>query len=315
MTRRLFLQYGITATAMAQQPERAAPDEFDDHGGVVIERAQTGKPHQGKVLVAIQPHSDDIPIFAAGTAFKLMDEGYTGYMIRVTNDDMAGPGGIAETVTANERDSFAVARVMGMKRVFDLNYNNHMMDNISKSELRARLIFLFRLVRADTIITYDPWGAYEENPDHYVTSQCVEAAAWMAGGSKDYPEHFAAGLTPKGVREKYYFARFQQRVNRVVDIASSVERKVDANLENAAQGPAGRNGVKLRDRLSREGKKLTLLDGDDRTANRNYIRQFVLSRDRATGKKYGLEYAEQFHYIGPPENEVEDYLEKNVVPK
>lgn len=307
------MQYGITATALAQQPLRPAPDAFDEHGGVVIERARTGKPHQGKVLVAIQPHSDDIPIFAAGTVFKLLDEGYTGFMIRVTNDDMAGPGGIAETVTANERDSFAVARVMGMKKIFDLNYNNHMMDNIAKSELRARLIFLFRLVQADTIVTYDPWGAYEENPDHYVTSQCVEAAAWMAGGGKDYPEHFEAGLKPKGVRDKYYFARFQQRVNRVVDISSTVERKVDANLENVAQGPAGHNGIRLRDRLAREGKRLSLLDGDDRTANRNYIRHFVLARDREIGKKYGLEYAEHFHYIGPGESDVESYIRKNGV--
>ena len=28
---------------------------------------QPGKPHAGKVLAAIQPHSDDLPIFAGGT--------------------------------------------------------------------------------------------------------------------------------------------------------------------------------------------------------------------------------------------------------
>ena len=44
---------------------------------VVIERRQTGKPHNGKVLAAIQPHSDDLPIFAAGTVAKLVEEGYT----------------------------------------------------------------------------------------------------------------------------------------------------------------------------------------------------------------------------------------------
>ena len=192
------------------------------------------------MVVAIQPHSDDIPLFAAGTVFKLMDEGAKGYLIRVTNDDMAGPGLYAETVSANARDMMAISKVLGVERTFDLNYNNHMMDNIARSELRARFIFLFRLLKADIVVTYDPWGGYEENPDHYVTSACVEAAAWMAGGAKDYPEHFAAGLSPYSVKEKYYFARFQQRVNRVVDIAPWVERKIDLNLENKAQGPAGR---------------------------------------------------------------------------
>jgi LmbE family N-acetylglucosaminyl deacetylase len=321
MNRRTFLQTALAAGLpgalparhMAQQP--AALQPFDAHAPLVIERPRSGKPRAGQVVVAIQPHSDDIPLFAAGTVFKLMDEGAKGYLIRVTNDDMAGPGSYAETVTANARDMKAVSTVLGVERTFDLNYNNHMMDNIARSELRARFIFLFRLLKADIIVTYDPWGQYEENPDHYVTSACVEGAAWMAGGDKDYPEHFAAGLSPHGVKEKYYFARFQQRVNRVVDIAAWVDRKIDLNLENKAQGPAGESGRRLRARLEAQGQRLPLLGPDDASANRNYIREFVLRRDREIGERHGLTYAEQFHYIGPEQNRVEEYIRKNVVPR
>src|SRR5215472_11650171 len=205
--------------------------------GVFVERAASGKPHAGKVLAAIQPHADDIPIFAGGTVAKLLHEGYTGYLIRTTNDDMAGAGTNAETAIANEKDVHELVRVMGLKRDFSLNYSNHEMDGISKPELRSRLIFLFRLLKVDTIVCYDPWGTYEENPDHYVTAQCVEAACWMAGGDKDYPEQFAAGLQPHGVREKYYFARGPQLVNRAVDITNYVDAKIDANLVNKTQGP------------------------------------------------------------------------------
>ncbi|MBL8174939.1 MAG: PIG-L family deacetylase [Bryobacterales bacterium] len=312
MDRRSFLAMPFAPVALAQTERAVEP--FDAHSPLVIERAQAGKPHAGKTLALIQPHSDDIPIFAAGTAFKLMEEGYKAYLIRVTNDDMAGPGWYAETVTANERDNNAVGKVLGVEKVFDLNYNNHTMDNIARSELRARFIFLFRLLKVDTVITYDPWGHYEENPDHYVTSACVEAAAWMAGGAKDYPEHFHAGLKPHGVREKYYFARFQQRVNRVVDITKQVERKIDVNLENVAQGPAGHNGARLRARLEKEGKRLPLLGNSDNEANRNYIREFVLGRDREIGKKYGLAYAEQFLYIGPGDSySPAEYIRKNAV--
>ena len=167
---------------------------------LVLERDLAGKPHAGKVLAAIQPHSDDIPIFAAGTTAKLLREGYTGYLIRMTNDDMAGPGTIGDTVLANEKDNDAVARVLGLKKVFNLNYANHQMDKESRLEIRARLIFLFRMLKVDTVICYDPIAHYEENPDHYVTSQSVEAACWMAGGSKDYPEHFSAGVMPYAAR-------------------------------------------------------------------------------------------------------------------
>lgn len=306
MRRRNFL--GLTAAgALAQGP----PRDYHDDGELVIERRREGKPRAGQVVAAIQPHSDDLPIFAAGLWAKLAAEGCDTYLIRVTNDDSAGPGRVSETVMANDRDNRELAKVMGVKGSFDLNYPNHNMDNTSRAELKARFIYLFRLIKADIVLCYDPWGHYEENPDHYVTAQCVEAACWMAGGDKDYPEHFAGGLKPHSVREKYYFARFQQRVNRVIDIEPWVEKKIDANLVNVAQGPAGHNGERLRQRLAREGKHLPLLQGD---ANRNYIREFVLKRDRETGAKYGLKYAEPYHYIGPPANDVEDYIRTNARP-
>jgi LmbE family N-acetylglucosaminyl deacetylase len=302
---------GADGTAQPSTPGGPPLQQFDAHAPLVIERPRDGKPRAGQVVVAIQPHSDDIPLFAAGTVLKLIAEGATAYVIRVTNDDMAGPGSHAETVMANWRDSEAVGKALGATRTFDLNYNNHMMDNIAWAELRQRFIFLFRLLKADVVVTYDPWGAYEENPDHAVTSRCVEAAAWMAGGTKDYPEHFAAGLAPHAVTEKYYFARFQQRINRVVDIGPWVERKIDVNIENKAQGPAGENGQRLRARLAAEGRRLPLLGDDDRTANREYIRQFVLDRDRDAGAPHGLAYAEAFHHIATPADAVQEYLRRN----
>jgi len=280
---------------------------------VQIERAEAGKPHAGKVLAAIQPHADDLPLFAGGLVLKLIQEGYTGYLIRTTNDDHTGPGTVGEGVLANERDNQAVARAFGLAKVYDLNYRNHMLDGVSPLELRLRLIFLFRLLKIDTIICYDPWAHYEENPDHYVTASAVEAACWMSGGGKDYPEHFDAGLAPHAVSEKYYFARGPQYVNRVVDISSLMDRKIAVNLVNTAQGPAGQHGAQLRRRLADQGLRLALLGDNDETANREYTRQFVLERDAEIGKRFGLAYAEAYHYIGPEPAKVEDYVAKNAV--
>jgi LmbE family N-acetylglucosaminyl deacetylase len=283
-------------------------------GEVFIERPVSGKPHAGKVVAVIQPHSDDVPIFSAGLVLKLIDEGYTGYLIRVTNDDMAGPGTVGDTVLANERDNREVARILGLKQVFDLNYSNHQMDQESPLEIRARFIFLFRLLKVDTIICYDPSGHYEENPDHYVTAQAVEAACWMAGMNKDYPEHFAAGLQPHGVRERYYYARGPQLVNRVIDISGVIDRKIEVNLANKAQGPAGENGARLRARLASQKLRLPILGDSDDTANRQFTKLFVLERDAEWGKKHGLEYAEPYHYIGPEPPILEDYIKKNAIP-
>ena len=55
----------------------------------------------------------------------------------------------------------------------------------------------------------------------------------MAGGHLDFPEHFAAGLKPHAVSEKYYYARGPQAVNRVVDIASTIDKKMAAIRANS----------------------------------------------------------------------------------
>jgi len=304
----------VAGGAFAASSGVAMPDEGPFAATEIqVERAQTGKPRAGKVLAAIQPHADDIPLFAGGLVLKLIHEGYTGYLIRTTNDDHTGPGSVGEGVLANERDNLAVARAFGMKKAYDLYYRNHMLDGVSPLELRLRLIFLFRLLKVDTVICYDPWSHYEENPDHYVTADAVEAACWMAGAGKDYPEHFDAGLAPHSVTEKYYFARGPQYVNRVVDIAGFMDRKIGVNVLNAAQGPAGQSGAQLRRRLTERGLRLALLGNDDETANREYIRQFVLDRDAEIGKKFGLTYGEAYHYIGPEPAKVEDNISKNAV--
>ena len=300
----------MTSLAAAARPGRVWAQN-----DVVIERDLPGKPHTGKVLAAIQPHADDIPIFAGGLVAKLIREGYTGYLIRTTIDDAAGPGTGAESVIANYRDNLEVARALGLKKAYDLNYRNHQMDGVERLEYRARLIFLIRLLKIDTVIAYDPWGAYEENPDHYFTAQGVEAACWMAGGDKDYPEHFDAGLKPHSVGSKYYHARGPQLVNRIVDIGSVIDVKIAANLANKAQGPAGETGAKLRARLAGEGKRLPMLGDDDASANREYIKQVVLKKDRQLGAKYGLQYAEAYHYIGPSTEpaELEELIRNNAV--
>jgi LmbE family N-acetylglucosaminyl deacetylase len=273
-----------------------------------------GQPHKGKVLAVIQPHCDDIPIFAAGTVAKLIYEGYTGYLIRTSNDEAAGAGATSgERFLNNERDNGEVSRVLGLLKTYDLNYANHRMDEYNIQEIKGRLIFLFRLLQVDTLISYDPWGLYEENPDHYITARAVEAARWMAGMSSDYPEQLEV-VKPHTVKEMYYVARGPQIVNRVVDIGRFVDKKIECNLVCKTQGPGGETGSRLRKKLADEGKKLTILGDDDKTANYNYIREFVLESDRINGAKFGLEWGECFHYIGPAPSSLDNYIRNNAVP-
>ncbi|MBI2825105.1 MAG: PIG-L family deacetylase [Planctomycetia bacterium] len=319
MKRREFigqsLAGGLVGTAGSQNSSGVGQTQkspaFEEDVRVTVEPAAAGKPHRGKVLASIAPHSDDHSIAAGGTIAKLIDEGYTGYLIRTSNDEMDSYDlTLGETVLANETENREMARILGCKQVFDLNYRNHFMDDVSRVELRARLIFLIRLLKIDTIVSYDPWGHYEENPDHYVTAQCVEAACWMAAGHLDFPEHFAAGLKPHAVSEKYYYARGPQQVNRVVDISSTIDKKMAAIQANKTM--VGNMVRRLRDELAAQGKKLPALETDAPAAIKNFADLRFREAAARRGKPHGLEFAEQFHYIGP-DMTLAAYIEKNAV--
>lgn len=292
-----------------------------DEEEIVIERPVPGKPHKGKVLLAIQAHSDDIPLFAGGLVAKLMDEGYKGYLLR-TSDDSSGD------YEGNKKDNMNIAKYYGMEKAYDFMYPHHRMDAIQIQDLKGRLIFLFRLLKVDTIVCWDPWEHYEENPDHIATAHAVEAARWMAGMRTDYPEQLDAGLEPHAPSEVYYYSRTPHRANRIVDISNYIDNKVEVNMLNVTKGPAGQGaGRKLKARLDEAGKQLSILGNDDKMADFNYVKHFVFDIDsrrlnytaisnRELGKRYGLEWAEWYHYIGSKlPNKMEQYITENATDK
>jgi LmbE family N-acetylglucosaminyl deacetylase len=340
MKRNEFLKKGFVSGALLASPafssgiisenkskkqdrkEKIVQTPTGDPEEIVIERPIPGKPHKGKVLLAIQAHSDDIPLFCGGLVAKLMDEGYKGYLLR-TSDDSSGD------YVGNKTDNENIARYFGMEKAYDFMYTHHQMDAIQIQDLKARLIFLFRLLRVDTVICWDPWEHYEENPDHIATAHAVEAARWMAEMSTDYPEHLDAGLTPYGPKERYYYSRDTQRVNRIVDISKYIDKKVEVNMLNVTKGPAGKGeGQKLKDRLANEGKQLPLLDKDGKTADFNYVKYVVFGIDtrrlytffptisnKDLGEQYGLEWAERYHYINDNiPNKSELYIKAHAIP-
>ena len=287
---------------------------------LVIEKAVKGKPHKGKVFAAIQAHADDLPLYCAGLCAKMVNEGYTGHVIRMTNEDMSGPGSVGNGMVEIEKHDPNICKALGMDKSIDLNFSKHRLETVHIQEIKMRLVFLFRALKIDTVITFDPYNSYEENPDHWMTAYATQPACWHAGGGKEYPEFRKAGIDGHSVREKYYYPRSPQGhnvVNRIVDISDVIDQKVNANIASLNFGPAGINGSKLRQRLARDGKRLPILGNSDDEANFNYIKDLLFEDWHALGKEFGLEYAEAYHYIGPDYDgysSIQEYIDENAVP-
>ena len=108
---------GALAAGLLGAPQ--LPSHTNPPADIVIERAVSGTPHQGKTLAVITPHLDDGPFFACGTVAKLLREGYTGYFIRTSNDEKDSYDlTLGETVLGNElAQPDLVAELIAMGRI------------------------------------------------------------------------------------------------------------------------------------------------------------------------------------------------------
>ncbi|MDF2670159.1 MAG: bacillithiol biosynthesis deacetylase BshB1 [Paenibacillus sp.] len=257
---------------------------------ITVEHWDDGLPHAGKVFAAVFPHSDDFTFFAGGTLLKMIKEGYKGYFIRLTNDEKDSYDlSIGETIYRIEKETQQVAQLFGIEKVYDFNYKNHYMDYTQLTEIRHRLITLFRFLKVDTVVSFDPWGHYEENPEHYLTGKIVEAACWMSGRQSDLPELKDMNLLPHFVTEKYYVARGPQLTNRVVDITSVLDMKRKAIALHAT--PIDNMWkVYLEKHPNDTGRFKTKEEFMEVT----FIEEFSTPLEN-------LQYNEKFHYIGPSE--------------
>jgi LmbE family N-acetylglucosaminyl deacetylase len=273
---------------------------------IEIEGPAAGRPHEGKALAAVFPHSDDFSIFAGGTIAKLAKEGYRVHFIRLSDDEMDSRDlSAGETAFRIEAETREAAKILGAEKVFDFNYKNHYFEHSLLVELRHRLIFIFRLLKIDTVLSFDPWGHYEENPDHYITATAVEQACWMAGRRLDLPELSEAGIMPHFVTEKYYCARGPQVANRAVDVADFIGTKRRAIM--AHRTPLDNMWSSYRSKLL-EHKGASSGERGSRDAVPDAIPDAVPDLDTFVDRflldvygkdRYGLDRFERFHYISP----------------
>jgi LmbE family N-acetylglucosaminyl deacetylase len=282
---------------------------------ISIERSRSDRPNAGKVFVAVHAHASDVPFFASGLCAKLTAEGSTGYLIRTTNDETSGGKSTAQNILSNETEHAAMAKALGFKDVFELYYRSHRMNEISPVELRGRLVLLFRFLNVETVLSYHTSSDDEPDSDRWITGRAVEEACWTAGSKNDFHEHEEAGVLPHFVRERYYFhVHPGQPFNRIVDITAQLDQKIDAIVECRSQG-AGSAGSLLRAQLAKEGRRLPLLGDDDRTADRAYVRQFLLQDFRHYARGHDFEYAERFEHRGTADLSaaIKEYIDKNAV--
>lgn len=184
-------------------------------------------------LLVISPHADDVAAFCGGTVARFADAGWRVVLARVTDDakDSVGLTG-EETLLRNAAEFKIAAKILGAAETVDLGFPTDSLADIRKTDLRERLVRLYRTYRPYAVMGFDPFASHEPNMDHIVCAQAAEEAFWVSAFDLHHPEHFRDGLAPFSVCERWYFARHPQGINHVVDVTETISRRVEALAAN-----------------------------------------------------------------------------------
>ena len=179
-----------------------------------------------KTAMVISPHADDAAAFCGATLAKFADDGWKVILVRVTDDRKDSVGlSIEDTIEKNTQELHNAAKILGITEIIELGFETDILADIPLGKIRERFVYLFRKHQPYTVFTFDPDGLYENNQDHVRVAQAADEAFWVSCFDKHYPEHFAEGLEPFSVCERWYFARELPKITHFEEIAGTIEKK------------------------------------------------------------------------------------------
>jgi LmbE family N-acetylglucosaminyl deacetylase len=196
-------------------------------------------PTPERVLV-VAAHPDDIEFGAAGTVARWIGEGAEVRYLLVTRGDKGSDDPAADVdalVAVREREQRAAAAELGVTGVDFLDEPDGQVE--PSLRLRERITYAIRAFRPEVVMTHDPSVLFVNNewvnhPDHRAVGQVtVDAVFPTARDPLNFPEHLDAGLEAWKVAELFLWST--NEANQLVDVADTIERKIDALRHHASQ--------------------------------------------------------------------------------
>lgn len=176
-------------------------------------------------------HPDDACFTAGGSIAKWTNEGAKVYFLILTNgnkgsDDYKMTSEKLIKIRRSEQE--AAAKVLGVRQVFFLNYNDCELE--PTMAVKRDVVKIIRQVKPDTVITFDPQNRYSpdrgfiNHPDHIAAGEATLAAVYPAARDRlTFPN---LGGKPHKVGQ-VLLVNFEE-TNFFVDITATFEKKLQA---------------------------------------------------------------------------------------
>lgn len=152
-----------------------------------------------KTVLVVVAHADDMEFLAAGTIARFVDElGYDVYEYILT-DNSKGSYRLTseELIRISAEEACAAGAILGLREVRLEGYVDGNLGDIPINELRGKVMAMIREVKADIVMSWDPFAPYEEHPDHRQTAMATLEAAHFSGNPLFYPEHSHPPIKPR----------------------------------------------------------------------------------------------------------------------
>lgn len=246
-----------------------------------------------KSVLVVVAHADDMEFMAAGTVARFVDElGYTVYEYILTDNSKGSYRHSGEElINMSADEARAAGDILGLREVRLAGYTDGELNETPINTLRGQIMAMIREVRADIVMSWDPFAPYEEHPDHRHAALATLEAAHFSGNPLFYPNHTHE---PYQVSELYWFAKAPMNAELYVDITATIDKKIKALLAHDCQMAL------TVDMLAREAETLGLdvpmLREPDAATQAQLIEMGIRNYFGELGKKNGVKYAEQFRY-------------------
>ncbi len=249
-----------------------------------------------KSVLVIVAHGDDMEFMAGGTIARLADMGYAVHEVIATNNergtlDREWRADLLEQ--ARREEARRGARILGVDPDIEfLGYEDGRLSETPLNELRERCMRAIRRHRPNILLTWDPFASYENHQDHRAVSWAAMEAASFSHFPLYHPEHADEGLAPHYVGQHYFFAKVPQDVNKAVDIADYINRKIEALCEHTSQMEMTVASLKVD--LAASGLDIPFLRDADPKDHRPIIEAQIKAWAASVGRRHGMAYAEEF---------------------
>ena len=198
---------------------------------------QLPTPERALVVAA---HPDDIEFGAGATVARWVREGTEVRYLVVTRGDKGSDdpnADVAALARRREAEQRAAADEIGVGSVEFLDEPDGQVE--ASLALRERITRAIRAGRPEVVMTHDPTVLFVNNewvnhPDHRAVGEVtVDAVFPTARDPLNFREHLDDGLRPWKVAELFLWST--NEANQIVDVADTLERKIDALRHHASQ--------------------------------------------------------------------------------